>query len=211
MNTHYSSISDAIFYLWFEAFPLVFIDIYHFNLGLSGLPFLAFIVSACITVSTFIHSISTSQLIPIPQYTTYCLYQMYHIAPRIKRAEDAGKEVAPEIRLEIGLMASIFIPASVLIFGFTAKESIHWIFPVIGAALYLPGIFLNFQSILMYVTSAYPAYDTAVLAGNDLARSSIASVFPLFGHAFFVNLGLGPASAVLAGISFALMGVFAVS
>ncbi|KAJ7780451.1 hypothetical protein B0H14DRAFT_2960934 [Mycena olivaceomarginata] len=79
-------------------------------------------------------------------------------------------------------MASIFIPA------------VHWIVPIIGAALYLPGIFLNFQSILMYVTSAYPAY--------------AASGVPLFGRTFFVNLGLGPGSALLAGISFLLMPVF---
>jgi DHA1 family multidrug resistance protein-like MFS transporter len=51
---------------------------------------------------------------------------MYHIAPRYARAAAAGKEVPPEIKLEIGLMASIFIPASVLIFGFTSKATIHW-------------------------------------------------------------------------------------
>jgi DHA1 family multidrug resistance protein-like MFS transporter len=51
-----TSLADAIFYLWFEAFPLVFTDIYHFNEGLSGLPFLGFLVSGSITVrrrSTF--------------------------------------------------------------------------------------------------------------------------------------------------------------
>ena len=63
-------------------------------------------------------------------------------------------------------------------FGFTSKASIHWIVPVIGAALYLPGIFLNFQSILMYITMAYPNHAASVLAGNDLFRSAIASVFP---------------------------------
>jgi DHA1 family multidrug resistance protein-like MFS transporter len=105
-------------------------------------------------------------------------------------------------------MASIFIPTSLLIFGFASKASVHWIVPVIGAALYLPGIFLNFQSILMYITSAYPAYGASVLAGNDFFRSAIASVFPLFGRAFFTNLGLGPGSALLAGISFLLMPVF---
>lgn len=41
---------DAVFYLWFEAFPLVFSGIYHFNEGLSGLPFLGFLVSGIITV-----------------------------------------------------------------------------------------------------------------------------------------------------------------
>ena len=105
-------------------------------------------------------------------------------------------------------MASIFIPTSLLIFGFSSKSSVHWIVPVIGAALYLPGIFLNFQSILTYITSAYPANAASVLAGNDFFRSVIASVFPLFGRAFFTNPGLGPGSALLAGISFLLMPVF---
>ncbi|KAJ7033705.1 major facilitator superfamily domain-containing protein [Mycena alexandri] len=180
----------AIFYLWFEAFPLVFNDIYHFNQGISGLPFLAFIVTGSLT------------------YAAYCIYQKYHIAPRYARAAANNTDVAPEIRLEIGLIASIFIPTSVLIFGFSAKASVPWIVPVIGAALYLPGIFLNFQSILMYITSAYPAYAASVLAGNDFFRSAIASVFPIFGRAFFTNLGLGPGSALLAGISFLLMPVF---
>ncbi|KAK0239352.1 major facilitator superfamily domain-containing protein [Armillaria nabsnona] len=180
----------AIFYLWFEAFPLVFTDIYHFRLGASGLPFLGFIVSGAIT------------------YTVYVIYLKYCIAPRLAEARAAGVGFLPEIHLEIGLMASIFIPTSVLIFGFTAKESIHWIVPVIGAALYLPGIYLIFQGILTYVTCAYPAYAASVLAGNDLFRSTVASVFPLFGRAFFVNLGLGPGSALLAGVSFLLMPVF---
>ncbi|KAJ6621478.1 major facilitator superfamily domain-containing protein [Mycena sp. CBHHK59/15] len=180
----------AIFYLWFEAFPLVFTDIYHFNEGISGLPFLGFLVSGTIT------------------YTVYCLYQMYHIAPRYARAAAANKEMPPEIKLEIGLMASIFIPTSVLIFGFASKASIHWIVPIIGAALYLPGIYLVFQSILTYITAAYPAYGAPVLAANDLFRSSIASVFPLFGRALFTNLGLGPGSALLAGLSFFLMAVY---
>ncbi|PBK69021.1 MFS general substrate transporter [Armillaria solidipes] len=180
----------AIFYLWFEAFPLVFTDIYHFNLGVSGLPFLGFVVSGAIT------------------YTVYVFYLKYHIAPRFAKAAAAGVDIGPEIRLEIGLMASIFIPTSVLIFGFTSKESVHWIVPIIGAALYLPGIYLTFQSILTYVTSAYPTYAASVLAGNDLFRSAIASVFPLFGRAFFVNLGLGPGSALLAGVSFLLMPAF---
>ncbi|KAE9386175.1 MFS general substrate transporter, partial [Gymnopus androsaceus JB14] len=180
----------AIFYLWFEAFPLVFTDIYNFNLGISGLPFLGFFVSAAAT------------------YTFYVLYQKLHIEPRADRATAAGKSLAPEVRLEIGLIASLFIPTSLLIFGFGSRENVHWIVPIIGASLYLPGIYLNFQSILMYVTSAYPLYAASVLAGNDLFRSSIASVFPLFGRAFFTNLGLGPASALLAGVSLLMMPVF---
>ncbi|KAJ7201613.1 hypothetical protein GGX14DRAFT_655532 [Mycena pura] len=59
-----------------------------------------------------------------------------------------------------------------------SKASIHWIVPVIGAALYLPGVFLVFQSILVYATAAYPVHAASVLAGNDFFRFAIASVFP---------------------------------
>jgi DHA1 family multidrug resistance protein-like MFS transporter len=61
---------------------------------------------------------------------------------------------------------------------------------------------------ITHTTFAYPAYAASVLAGNDFFRSVIASVFPLFGRAFLVSLGLGPGSALLAGISAMLMPVF---
>ena len=162
------------------------------------------------------------------QYTAYCLYQKYYIGPLYVKT---GGMVPPEIRLEIGLMASIFIPTSILIFGFTSKADIHWIVPVIGTALYLPGLFLTFQSILMYITMAYPSHAASVLAGNGLFRSAFACCFPqvhlyihlsyrtllippcsrIFGTAFFKNLGLGPASGLLAGVSFVLIAVYFVS
>ncbi|KAJ8075596.1 hypothetical protein PM082_021226 [Marasmius tenuissimus] len=182
----YIGLVYSVFYLWFEAFPLVFNEIYHMNLGVGSLPFLSFIVSATVT------------------YTAYCLYLKYHLEPR----SDRDPEMAAEARLEIGLIASVFIPISLLMFGWTSRESVHWIAPVIAAALYLPGIFLTFQSILVYLTVTYPKYAGSVLASNDLFRSSMASVFPLFGTAFFRNLGLGPGSSLLAGISILLMVAF---
>ncbi|KAJ7839523.1 hypothetical protein B0H14DRAFT_3869668 [Mycena olivaceomarginata] len=45
---------------------------------------------------------------------------------------------------------------------------------------------------IAHTTFAYPAYAVSVLAGNDFFRSVTASVFPLFGRAFLVSLGLGP-------------------
>ena len=111
--------------LQFEAFPLVFNEIYHMNLGVGSLPFLSFIVSASIT------------------YTAYCLYceyqtvliedkqidrtiaVKYHLEPR----SDRDPDMAAEARLEIGLIASIFIPISLLIFGWTSRESVHWWVP----------------------------------------------------------------------------------
>jgi len=62
--------------------------------------------------------------------------------------------------------------------GWTARESVHWIVPVIGASLYLPGVYLIFQSIMTYIGTSYATFAASALAGNTLLRSVIASVFP---------------------------------
>ncbi|KAF9267172.1 MFS general substrate transporter [Marasmius fiardii PR-910] len=182
----YIGLVYSVFYLWFEAFPLVFNEIYHMNLGVGSLPFVAFIVSGAFA------------------YTGYCLYLRYHFQPRL----DKNPDLAVEARLEFGLMASIFIPISLFMFGWTSRESVHWIAPVIAAALYLPGIFLTFQSVLVYLSVTYSKYTGSILASNDLFRSTMASVFPLFGSVFFRNLGLGPGCSLLAGISILLMVIY---
>ncbi|GAA5910653.1 hypothetical protein JCM6882_001050 [Rhodosporidiobolus microsporus] len=174
----YIGIVYAVFYLWFEAFPIVFTEIHHFNLGLSGLPYLGFVVSAAIT------------------FTFYVLYQRYHMTARMEKGD-----TAPEVRLELGLMAAPFIPVALFIFGWTSREDVHWFWPIFGASLYLPGIFLAFQSILMYISLSYPRYAASLLAGNDFFRSTFASVFPLFGTKMYRAMGVGGGSSMLAGVS----------
>lgn len=65
----------------------------------------------------------------------------------------------------------------------------------------MPGIYLLFQSALVYLPVSYPSYVASILAGNDLVRSSIAAAFPLFGRAYFNGLGIGPGSSLLAGVA----------
>ncbi|KAF9528559.1 major facilitator superfamily domain-containing protein [Crepidotus variabilis] len=182
----YLGLVYSVFYLWFEAFPLVFNGIYEMKLGVGSLPYLGFIVSGALT------------------YTVYCFYLRYHLEPRYAK----HGMLKPEVQLEIGLIGGISIPISLFMFGWTSRPSVHWIAPVIAAAIYLPGIFLSFQSILMYLAMSYPKYKASVFAGNTLFRSVMASVFPLFGTVFFKNLGVGPGSSLLAGISLALIVVY---
>jgi len=207
----------------FEAFPLVFNDIYHMNLGVGSLPFAAFIVTGAITVCPLTLILdwlvvdcfcvnSTQCIVYIVNISVTSIFHRliplvtvrYHLEPRF--IKEGG--LAAEARLEIGLMGSIFIPISLFMFGWSSRPSVHWIVPVIAAALYLPGIFLTFQSLLMYLSLSYHKYTGSVLAGNALFRSCMASVFPLFGTAFFKNLGLGPGSSLLAGISIGLMFIY---
>ncbi len=177
----YLGIAYACFYLFFESFPIVFTEMHHFNLGESGLPFLGLAISGVLTLFG------------------YMWYLKSYFNPRFL-AKEAKGIIDPEDRLAIALFASFFVPASLFGFGWTSREDIHWIVPIIFSAFLLPGVFLLFQSLLTYLPMSYPKYAASVLAANDLIRSTIAAAFPLFGHGMFQNLGVGVGCSVLGGI-----------
>lgn len=108
---------DAVFYLFFESFPLVFGDIYHFNLGQQGLAFMGYFVTGGAA------------------YAGYCAYQKYVINPLY----DGDEEPEAEVRLDLALYVSIIIPISTFFFGWASRPEVHWIVPIIAASLYLPG------------------------------------------------------------------------
>jgi len=178
----YIGLVYSIFYLWFETFPFVFQGFHHFNDGVAALPYLGFVVTAVIT------------------FIVYCWYQHNVMQPRM----DTDPKFGPEHRLELGIMAAGFIPVSLLMFGWGAK--CHWIVPIIGAALYFPGIFLAFQSILMFVSMyVKPEYNAAVMASNTFFRASFAAAFPLFGAYYVKALGVGVACTILAAVSLVMI------
>lgn len=157
MTISISTVGYAIFYLWFEAFPLVFGGIYHFTGGIAGLPFIGIVVGALFS------------------YIFYVIYLLTYLYPKFDRLD---WKAPPEEYLRLAVIAGIMIPVSLFIFGWTAREGVHWIWPIIGAGLYMPGIYLLFQSALVYLPVSYPHYVASILAGNDFFRSSVAAAFP---------------------------------
>lgn len=115
----------ALLYLFFESYPIVFGETYGFNLGEIGLAFLGQAVAAAITL-------------PL-----YLFYLKYVVGKQFKLTGVMN----PEDRLTIAIYGSVFIPISLFMFGWTSRESIHWVVPIIATGLFLPGIFLLFQSV----------------------------------------------------------------
>lgn len=56
-----------------------------------------------------------------PQFPLYILYQKKRIEPLM-----GTSEFTPEIRLEVALIGSFFIPVSLFLFGWSAREGVHW-------------------------------------------------------------------------------------
>ena len=106
----YVALCYGIYYSFFEAFPIVYIDMYGFNIGEMGLTFLSITVGVIIAIAA------------------YYAYIWYVVEPDI-RANGLG---APEKRLIPALVSSFFLPVGLFWFGWTGNGDIYWIVSVIG-------------------------------------------------------------------------------
>ncbi|EDO15836.1 hypothetical protein Kpol_1057p25 [Vanderwaltozyma polyspora DSM 70294] len=160
----YIALCYGIFYLFFEAFPIVFVGIYHFTVVELGLAFMGFQVG-CIFA-----------------YAIYLIFLSKYLAPRFKNGL-----FVPEDFMVLSMIVSWCLPFSLFFFGWTA--GIHWILPIVAEVFFVINTFNIFQTVFAYLGMSYPEHVASVFAGNGLMRAGFASAFPLFGQAMFNNLG----------------------
>ncbi|KAI8292617.1 hypothetical protein KNSL1_001882 [Colletotrichum chrysophilum] len=145
----YTALIYGLLYIWFESFAVVFRGIYGFNTGLIGLSFLGIFVGAIIIVPPF----------------------FWYLHKYLEPEFDENGFIQPEKRLPPAFLGGVAIPICLFWFGWSSRQSINWIMPIIGSAWFSIGSFLLFNPVLNYLTDAYPDYAASVLAGNDLFRN----------------------------------------
>ncbi|ODQ65495.1 SCR1 protein [Nadsonia fulvescens var. elongata DSM 6958] len=163
----YIALLYACMYTWFEAFPIVFNEVHHFNLVESGLAYIGIIVCCIIA----------------------CGFYLYFVRIIWVKKLEAGINMPPEIHLVFGIAGSIIVPVGIFLFAWTSKESVHWIAPIIGSGIFVAGAFLVFQATFNYFGGSFFRYLASVFAGNGLFRASFAAAFPLFATPMYKNLG----------------------
>ncbi|UKZ78279.1 hypothetical protein TrVFT333_006015 [Trichoderma virens FT-333] len=179
----YTALTYAIYFTFFEVFPLVFPPFYGFNLGQTGLAFLACEVGSILALILY-----------------FAYLHFYMIPDNIK---NGFRE--QEHRLLPAIFGSVVLPVGLFIFAWTARASIHWIVPLIGVAIFVLGQYMVIQGLFMYVPVSYPQYAASIFTGNDLIRSAVATGCILAARPMFINLGVHKGVTVLAGLS--IMGI----
>lgn len=160
----YIALSYGAFYLFFEAFPLVFTNIWHFTAIESGLSFLGFAVGTLFSYPLLFYFLRTV------------------INPHIK-----NNTVHPEMFLVLMMWVGWCLPLGLFLFGWGAGT--HWIVPIIAEIFFQLSLWSLFQVTYSYLASCYPRYVASVFAGNGLVRSIFACAFPLFGVIMYENTG----------------------
>jgi len=178
----YIALIYGLLYIWFESFPLVFSELYGFNLGLEGVAFLGILVGTIIACGVL--------------FTWLYVYQ--------EKQFDENGNIEPEKRLIPAMVGCFGVPICLFWFGWSSRADVHWIVPIIGTSFFGMAAFTLFNAVLPYLSDAYPDSVASVLAGNDLMRSAFGAGFPLFASAMYRRLGIDWASSLLAflGIAF---------
>ncbi|QLL33089.1 hypothetical protein HG536_0D06120 [Torulaspora globosa] len=161
----YIALCYGTFYLFFEAFPIVFIGIYNFTLVEVGLAYMGFCVGCVIA------------------YGICLIFLSQYVAKKAAR-----NEFSPELFMVLAMWVCFSLPLSLFLFGWAA--SVHWILPIIAEVFFVIAVFNLFQATFAYLAISYPKYVASVFAGNGVCRAGFACAFPLFGKAMYDNLAI---------------------
>lgn len=180
----YLSLAYAIFYLFFEAYPVIFEGIYHMNTGVAGLAFLPILVGAVIALGIFI----------------YC----DGVLQRAKKANTHWASIEEYRRLPLACLGGPLYVISLLWLGWTAKPGIHWMVPMLAGVPFGIGFMLIFMALLNYVTDAYEIFAASAMSATSICRSIFGALLPLAAGPMYTALGISWASSLLGFLALAM-------
>ncbi|MCJ1463530.1 hypothetical protein MMC07_002138 [Pseudocyphellaria aurata] len=130
----YVAFTFAVVYAFYPAIPQIFAQVYGFSTTSQGLVFLGLTVGYTAAVATIIFTARV---------------QKKHRRNIASNKEGGNAMVVPEKSLLLAMMGGPVLPVALLLFGWSAKPTIHWIVPMIGITMYGWGTLLVFVSSLI--------------------------------------------------------------
>lgn len=183
----YISVNYGILYLFFTTITFVFEGQYKFSSGSVGLAYLGIGIGMILG------------LMLIGSYSDR----------HIKQKQQTQGKAKPEHRLPLilTLPGAIGLPIGIFIYGWTTKNKVHWIVPIIAMAPVGLGSLTSMMTIQTYLVDAFTRHAASVIAANTVLRSLFGAVLPLAGLPMFDSLGLGWGNTLLGFIGVAFIPV----
>ncbi|KAF5682061.1 hypothetical protein FCIRC_5223 [Fusarium circinatum] len=152
----FNAFAFGLLYLLFTTFPQVFEGQYGFSTGVSGLSYIGIGIGMFIGLFTF------------------------GITDKIMNGKNAAPK--PETRMVMTMVATPLLAVGLFWYGWSAKEKVHWIVPIIGTFFVGFGILAIMLPSQLYVVDLFGAEGAAsALAGLAVFRSLFAAFLPLAG------------------------------
>jgi hypothetical protein len=177
----YLALLFAIFYLSFQAFPIIFQQLYGLSPGTTGLCYLPIGAGAVLSLPVF----------------------WYWDGAIAKARERGALWVKREEyrRVPLACVGGPLFAISLFWLGFSAKDSVHFIVPMLAGVPFGMGYMLIFMALLNYLTDAYEVFAASANAAALCCRSVLGVVLPLATTSMFDKLGISGACALIGGLS----------
>lgn len=209
------SFAWAVLYLTFSSIPFVFNTVYGWDSESTGYIFTAIMIGG--VLGTVI-GVFQDDLLKHPLWSADNWAQDYSSGPAEAGGASQGTATArfyavlrrhfpveaPESRLYFTCLTASFLPLGLFLFGFTSRETIHWILPAVALCLASMGIYSVYLATFNYLADFYQAYASSALAAQSCCRNLLGGVFPLVTLPLFENLGIARAGALLGGVALGL-------
>lgn len=194
----YLALCYAIFYMSFEAYPLIFQDFYGLSPGQCGLTYLAIGIGCLLSLPIFF------------AWDNHLRRAQARGAPWTRREEYR--------RLPLACLGGPLFALSLFWLGWTARAPVPFIVPVLAGIPFGIGFMCIFQALLYlppphksplaqtnpdrnYLTDAYEIFAASANAAASCSRSLLATLLPLATAPLFRRLGIAGACSLLAGFA----------
>ncbi|KAF4126391.1 Fungal trichothecene efflux pump (TRI12) [Geosmithia morbida] len=177
----YLALVYAIFYMSFQAFPIIFRDLYGLSTGVTGLCYLP---------------IGGGAMLSLPIFWTWDHILSQAVAqgkPWTRREEFR--------RLPLALLGGPLFVVALFWLGWSAKADTSFVAPMIAGVPFGLGFMLIFMALLNYLTDAYDFFAASANAVASMCRSLLAVVLPLATTPMFASLKISGACSLLGGLS----------
>lgn len=177
----YLALVYTIFYMSFQAFPIIFQRLYGLSPGVAGLAYLPIGGGALLTIPIFFG------------------WEQAHLwAQRNGYAWAKREELR---RLPLACVGGPLFFISLFWLGWSSKEGVSFVVPMLAGLPFGAGFMLIFIALLNYLTDAYEIFAASANAAASTSRSLLAVVLPLATTPMFNRLGIAGACSLLGGFS----------
>ncbi|KAF2726135.1 MFS general substrate transporter [Polychaeton citri CBS 116435] len=182
----YLALAYGIFYMYFQAYPIIYKGIYGFNSGEEGLAFLPIGVGSLLACGVYLwwdHYLDTVRARDPP--------------PKWSQKEEYR-------RLPLACLGAPLFVVALFWLGWTARGDVHWIVPVLSALPFGVGFLLLFMSLINYIVDAYEIYAASAMGAASASRSMMGVVLPFAAKPMYDRLGVAWACSLLGFLSLAM-------
>lgn len=180
----YLSLIYGIFYMYFEAMPIIFEGIYQQSPGISGLMFLPIGGGALLSIGVFLW------------YDGFLHRAQVQRKPWTEREESR--------RLPLAFLGGPLLVIGLFWLGWTSRPSIPFYVPMLAGIPFGAGYVLIFMALLNYLTDAYEIFAASAMAATSCSRSLAGAVLPFAAKPMYNQLGVPWASSLLGFLSLAM-------